>query len=185
MRKVACVYTTQIKRKTGTEICSGPCFHYTIDERRDSCFRKGKKCERNPSGVSFAFDSRPQATVCAAERFRTNKKRHAEACLFLLVREMRLELTRRLPHAPQTCLSTYSSTLAYCAFPQCQIIIIANGAFVNHVFSQIPFFPRHFLLRNESASAIICGVSLRWKAGGSPCPSFSFRPSSRSAAPSS
>ena len=31
----------------------------------------------------------------------------------ILVREMRLELTRRLPHAPQTCLSTYSSTLAY------------------------------------------------------------------------
>ena len=26
---------------------------------------------------------------------------------------MRLELTRRLSHAPQTCLSTYSSTLAY------------------------------------------------------------------------
>ena len=88
------------------------CFHYTIDERGDLCFRKGRKCERNPSGVSFAFDSRPQATVCAAERFRTNKKRHASACLFLLVREMRLELTRRLPHAPQTCLSTYSSTLA-------------------------------------------------------------------------
>ena len=78
------IYTTQIKRKAGTEICSGPCFHYTIDERRDSCFRKGRKCERNPSGVSFAFNSRPQATVCAAERFRTNKKRHAEACLFLL-----------------------------------------------------------------------------------------------------
>ena len=33
-------------------------------------------------------------------------------CVFL-VREMRLELTRRLTHAPQTCLSTYSSTLAY------------------------------------------------------------------------
>ena len=32
-----------------------------------------------------------------------------------MVREMRLELTRRLPHAPQTCLSTYSSTLAYLA----------------------------------------------------------------------
>ena len=137
MRKVACVYTTQIKRKAGTEICSGPCFHYTIDERRDSCFRKGRKCERNPSGVSFAFNSRPQATVCAAERFRTNKKRHAKACLFLLVREMRLELTRRLPHAPQTCLSTYSSTLAYCAFLQCQIIIIANAAFVNHIFSEL------------------------------------------------
>ncbi len=89
------------------------CFHYTIDERGDLCFRKGRKCERNPSGVPFAFNSRPQATVCAADRFRTNKKRHAEACLFLLVREMRLELTRLLPHAPQTCLSTYSSTLAY------------------------------------------------------------------------
>ena len=89
------------------------CFRYSIDEHEVSSLRKGKKCERNPSGVSFAFDSRPQATVCAAERFRTNKKRHASACLFLLVREMRLELTRRLPHAPQTCLSTYSSTLAY------------------------------------------------------------------------
>ncbi len=30
-----------------------------------------------------------------------------------MVREMRLELTRLLPHAPQTCLSTYSSTLAF------------------------------------------------------------------------
>ena len=54
-----------------------------------------------------------------------------------MVREMRLELTRRLPHAPQTCLSTYSSTLAYCAFPQCQIIIIANASFVNHIFSEL------------------------------------------------
>ena len=53
------------------------------------------------------------------------------------------------------------------------------------IVTQMPFLPRHFLLRNGSASAIICGVSLRWKAGGSPCPSFSFRPSSRSAAPSS
>ena len=30
-----------------------------------------------------------------------------------MVREMRLELTRLLPHAPQTCLSTSSSTLAF------------------------------------------------------------------------
>ena len=54
-----------------------------------------------------------------------------------MVREMRLELTRRLPHAPQTCLSTYSSTLAYCAFLQCQIIIIAHAAFVNHIVSEL------------------------------------------------
>ncbi len=32
---------------------------------------------------------------------------------FSLVRERRLELPRRLTHAPQTCLSTCSSTLAY------------------------------------------------------------------------
>ena len=74
------------------------CFHYTIDERGDLCFRKGRKCERNPSGVPFAFNSRPQATVCAADRFRTNKKRHAEACLFLLVRAMGLEPTRPYGH---------------------------------------------------------------------------------------
>ena len=33
-----------------------------------------------------------------------------------MVREMRLELTRLLPHAPQTCLSAYSSTLAFIRF---------------------------------------------------------------------
>ena len=33
-----------------------------------------------------------------------------------LVREKRLELSRQLTHAPQTCLSTYSSTLAYFVF---------------------------------------------------------------------
>ncbi len=89
------------------------CFRYSIDKHEVSSLRKGKKCERNPSGVSFAFNSRPQATVCAAERFRTNKKDTPKRVFSLLVREMRLELTRLLPHAPQTCLSTYSSTLAY------------------------------------------------------------------------
>ena len=33
----------------------------------------------------------------------------------IMVRERRLELPRRLTHAPQTCLSTCSSTLAYLA----------------------------------------------------------------------
>ena len=41
-----------------------------------------------------------------------------------LVREMRLELTRLLPHAPQTCLSTYTSTLAL--HHQCSVIITAR-----------------------------------------------------------
>ena len=34
----------------------------------------------------------------------------------VLVRKRRLELPRRLTHAPQTCLSTCSSTLAYHAY---------------------------------------------------------------------
>ena len=43
------------------------------------------------------------------------KQKSCHMCdrIIILVREMRLELTRRLTHAPQTCLSTYSSTLAY------------------------------------------------------------------------
>ena len=43
----------------------------------------------------------------------TKKCRHPFGCLHFLVRERRLELPRRLTHAPQTCLSTCSSTLAY------------------------------------------------------------------------
>ena len=46
-----------------------------------------------------------------------------------LVREMRLELTRLLPHAPQTCLSTYSSTLA-----SANNIIAIDLLFVNRKF---------------------------------------------------
>ena len=40
----------------------------------------------------------------------------------VLVRERRLELPRRLTHAPQTCLSTCSSTLAY-PFSRARVII--------------------------------------------------------------
>ena len=94
-RAVFAAGTSEIEKKKAGNVLTNItclCFHYTIDEHGVSSLRKGRKCERNPSGVSFAFNSRPQATVCAADRFRTNKKRHAEACLFLLVREMRLEL---------------------------------------------------------------------------------------------
>ena len=48
-----------------------------------------------------------------------------------LVREMRLELTRHTTHAPQTCLSTYSSTLAFRA----EIIIPTEEKFVNSFFA--------------------------------------------------
>ena len=43
-----------------------------------------------------------------------------------LVRERRLELPRRLTHAPQTCLSTCSSTLAYASLKARVIIAWKN-----------------------------------------------------------
>ena len=88
-RAVFAAGTSEIEKKKAGNVLTNItclCFHYTIDEYGVSSLRKGRKCERNPSGVSFAFNSRAQATVCAADRFRSNKKRHAEACLFLLVR---------------------------------------------------------------------------------------------------
>ena len=48
-----------------------------------------------------------------AEKAKTMYNSSYTRFLSNLVREMRLELTRLLPHAPQTCLSTYSSTLAF------------------------------------------------------------------------
>ena len=47
--------------------------------------------------------------------FKQKKKSSNQGFLFLSMRKRRLELPRRLTHAPQTCLSTYSSTLAYLA----------------------------------------------------------------------
>ena len=47
----------------------------------------------------------------------------------VMVRERRLELPRLLPHAPQTCLSTYSSTLA-----SANNIIAIDLLFVNRKF---------------------------------------------------
>ena len=70
-----------------------------------------------------------------------------------LVREMRLELTRLLPHAPQTCLSTYSSTLAfpmpdYYNHPQavCQPAFFQNASFCLFCPIQFSCETRQFLL---------------------------------------
>ena len=72
------------------------CFHYTIDERGDLCFRKGRKCERNPSGVPFAFNSRPQAARSAKQTtLAPIKKRHAKACLFFIVFSLHYRWTWR------------------------------------------------------------------------------------------
>ncbi len=51
-----------------------------------------------------------------------------------LVRVMGLEPIRRLTHAPQTCLSAYSSTLALAVFPDCFNIISDIFGFVNPFF---------------------------------------------------
>ena len=45
---------------------------------------------------------------------RTNRKAEAIASAFLLVRKTGLEPVRCEPHAPQTCASASSATLAYC-----------------------------------------------------------------------
>ena len=85
-RAVFAAGTSEIEKKKAGNVLTNItclCFHYTIDEYGVSSLRKGRKCERNPSGVSFAFNSRAQATVCAADRFRSNKKRHAETVVLL------------------------------------------------------------------------------------------------------
>ena len=53
----------------------------------------------------------PRGRVCEANSHQRKTPIRSDGC-FSLVRERRLELPRRLTHAPQTCLSTCSSTLA-------------------------------------------------------------------------
>ena len=62
----------------------------------------------------------------------------------VMVQEMGLEPTRRLPHAPQTCLSTYSNTLAWMAATNSFPIIPFFRPIVNSFFlllRKIPSFP--------------------------------------------
>ena len=85
--------------------------------------------------------------------------------LSTLVREMRLELTRRLSHAPQTCLSTYSSTLANMNL-DCLIIIRISSSFVNRFLSALR--RNIFFLRNRVHSAIIL-MYFAYRLGGVLC----------------
>jgi len=65
--------------------------------------------------------------------------------LWFLVRVMGLEPIRRLTHAPQTCLSAYSSTLAFInavSVVTTLIIIRAFVSFVKHIFE---IFQKNFL----------------------------------------
>ena len=65
----------------------------------------------------MAFDAKHKKAVASDTKLATT-----------MVRERRLELPRRLTHAPQTCLSTYSSTLAYSPMPQIHLNPFASLA---------------------------------------------------------
>ncbi len=55
----------------------------------------------------------------------------------LMVRVMGLEPIRLSTHAPQTCLSAYSSTLAIISFPDCLNIISDYFSFVKPFLKKI------------------------------------------------
>ena len=89
------------------------------------CVRKVENITKN-----FTFCQKAlQICVKAKRRKNCKYKEKKEACnhngyrLLRVVRERRLELPRRLTHAPQTCLSTCSSTLANCFFSKARVII--------------------------------------------------------------
>ena len=76
-RAVFAAGTSEIEKKKAGNVLTNItclCFHYTIDEHGVSSLRKGRKCERNPSGVSFAFNSRPQASQSARQTAHQKRK---------------------------------------------------------------------------------------------------------------
>ena len=81
-RAVFAAGTSEIEKKKAGNVLTNItclCFRYTIDEHGVSSLRKGRKCERNPSGVSFAFNSRPQASQSARQT--AHQKRKTRICV--------------------------------------------------------------------------------------------------------
>ena len=76
---------------------------------------KGKPLQIPLSASSEADHPAAADVVCQGQTTSTKEKRQAFTCLFSLVRETGLEPVRHMTHAPQTCLSAGSSTLAYSA----------------------------------------------------------------------
>ena len=78
----------------------------------------------------------------------TNEKSDAKSIGFL-VRETGLEPVRCEPHAPQTCASASSATLAYLSAPFSARYSIAQRAwFVNIIFKKISIFFYFIFLRD-------------------------------------
>ena len=104
------------------------CFKISIN------FRRIRSISHELSTADFTL--RPEGIIPPESlRFQTKSPPFIRRAL---VRVMRLERTRRLSHAPQTCLSTYSSTLA---FAICSAIIRRIFVFVNTFFRSCSFFP--------------------------------------------
>ena len=103
---------------------------------------------RRARRAGLAALERPRRSIHYRSEFKfTCTKKHSPSkrwTVFFLVREMRLELTRRLTHAPQTCLSTYSSTLASAL--KAKAIIHMRGALVKNDFSAFLFLPEYCFL---------------------------------------
>ncbi len=104
------------------------CFKISIN------FRRIRSISHELSTADFTLRSK-SAIPPESLRFQTKSPPFIRRAL---VRVMRLERTRRLSHAPQTCLSTYSSTLA---FAICSAIIRRIFVFVNTFFRSCSFFP--------------------------------------------
>ena len=87
-RAVFAAGTSEIEKKKAGNVLTNItclCFQYTIDEYGVSSLRKGRKCERNPSGVSFTFNSRPQAARSAQQTALQQEKKTRICVSFLLV----------------------------------------------------------------------------------------------------
>ena len=91
-----------------------PAFFRREDAAFDGSWLRAKKSRYSP--VCALVHAQPTG-LCGHDSSLPDikKKNHLNRWFFFLVRERRLELPRRLTHAPQTCLSTCSSTLAYIA----------------------------------------------------------------------
>ena len=83
--------------------------------RGDIASDRGWSCAKKSmySPVCALVNTQPTGLCGHDSSLPYTKKRTTCSGGSFLVRERRLELPRRLTHAPQTCLSTCSSTLAY------------------------------------------------------------------------
>ncbi len=85
-----------------------------------------------PQHISYASVFHMRSIISLAEgKFNCKSSEILKISELLLVREKGLEPSRQTTHAPQTCLSTNSSTLA----DRARVIIVRRAGFVNRLFA--------------------------------------------------